>query len=332
MSFWFTILLVSVVLLLVSDVAIHLIYSVMAMHRFETLPTFRVLPPPENAPPMENIRFSTTDNLELTGGIYFPEDGQPQGVVVFCPETGGSFDTVMNYAEALVDAGFAVLSFSFRNQAPSQSLPSYRSNYWVTEYEVQDVHAALDFVQAQPQFQGLPIGLMGVSRGAGAAVAAGATRPEVSFVWAQGTFSTRKLTLHHAKKFMQSLVGRFGKLVPAWHVRTTIRFMMPIIELRNRCRLVDLESLMPLWNDRNMLLVSGARDTYVPPSLSTELCELTGHSPAESQWIVPQAKHNLERAAAPREFDLRIVQYFQQMLPVRQTAAPRKTKIANSAS
>lgn len=315
MTSWFTLLLGAVCLMILADLLIHIVYSFMALNRFETLPTFRVLPPPQDAPLLEPVEFPTTNQLKLSGGVYFPEDGHPRGVILFCPETGGSFDTAMNYAEALVEAGFAVVSFSFRNQYPSETLSGYRSNYWVTQYEVDDVHAALDFIELQPQFLGLPIGVMGVSRGAGAALAGGSARPEVAQVWSEGGFSSSGLAMHHALKFVQTMVGPLGKLIPQWHVQVTIWFMLRLNEYRNRCRLINLESMLPRWQLRDVMFVSGARDTYVPTSLAENLCRLTGHDTKSSLWIVPQAKHNLERATAPREFDQRLVQFFERMVP-----------------
>ncbi|WP_437229936.1 alpha/beta hydrolase [Planctomicrobium sp. SH661] len=325
---WLTIGISAIGLLLLADLIVHAVYSIAALHRFETMPALRVAPPPENTPSMEPIQFPTTNGLQLAGGVYFPEDGQPQGVVLFCPENGGTFDTAMNYAQPLVDAGFAVVAFSFRNQSPSDSLPGYRSNYWVTKYEVEDVHAALDFIQSQPQFDGLPIALMGVSRGAGAALAAGAVRPEVSQIWTQGSFSTQGLAMLHAMKFLQTMVGKWGQLIPRWHVRITIWFMLRLNEIRNRCQLVNLESLLPLWRDREVMFVSGARDTYVPAVLTKELCRLSGHSPETSHWVVPHAKHNLERPAAPREFDERIVHFFERVAAPAQETVSRRTIVA----
>jgi len=327
MTFWLPLLLGSCGLLL-ADLLIHVVYAHAALHRFETLPTFRVLPPPQNSPEPQLVEFATTDNLHLRGGIYFPQQEPLRGVILFCPETGGGFETVMNYAAALVEAGYAVVSFSFRNQSPSDSMEGYRSNYWLSRYEVEDVHAALDFIESEPQFHGLSVGLMGVSRGAGAALAGGGIRPEVQRIWTQGGFSSRALAMHHAMKFIRVMIGPFARLIPEWHVRVTIWFMLRLSEFRNHCQLVTLESYLPHWQGREVMFISGARDTYVPPQLSSEMCLQTHHSPETSQWVVPQAKHNLERATAPAEFDERLVSFFSGMeareLPIR----PRKSALA----
>jgi hypothetical protein len=69
------------------------------------------------------------------------------------------------------------------------------------------------------------------------------------------------------------------------------------------------------------MFLSGARDTYVPCHMSQLLCQMTGHAPDTAHWNVPGAKHNQERMAAPREFDERIVQFFDRMtVPAEQPA------------
>lgn len=328
MMSWLLLLLSACVLLAFADLCVHLMYAVAALHRFETLPTFRVLPPPHNAPIPVPIEIPTTNQLMLRGGIYVPEDESLRGVILFCPETGGGYDTAMNYTAGLLKAGFAVVSFSFRNQAPSDTLPGYRSNYWLTRYEVEDIHAVLDFINQESRFQNLPVGLMGVSRGAGAALAAGAVRPDVARIWTQGGFSTATLSVHHAMKFLQAMVGRMSWLIPEWHVRVTIWFMLKLCQYRNQCRLITLESVLPYWHDREVMFVSGARDTYVPTCISNQLCRLTGHSLETSQWVVPQAKHNLERATAPREFDDRLVSFFSGMSATEGVVRRRQSALA----
>lgn len=301
-------------LIVMLDLLIHLIYAGIALKRFEARPAFQVTPPPEEGPRPERVIFPTTNGMRLHGGVYYPHDGHPRGVIVFCPETDAVYQTALNYTPALLEAGFAVLSFDFRNEGDSDHLPTYQAMHWLSEYEVADVHAALDFVQSQPQFEGLPVGLFGVSRGGCAALAAAATRPEVRDVLAEGPFSTHQLALYYALKWIGAVVGGWRPLIPEWHVRLTLWFTLRFSEFRNGSRFVRLESLLPRLKDRKLLVISGGRDSYVPEFMPRRICELAGHSPEESHWVVADAKHNLERQASPAEFDARIVRFFEQMV------------------
>ncbi|SFI58587.1 alpha/beta hydrolase [Planctomicrobium piriforme] len=312
MSYWLLALLCVVGLLLALDAVIHFVYALAALRRIDNPPSFLVQSVREDAPQPDPVRFPTRDGLELRGGIYLPEES-PRGVIVFCPETLGGHLTAMNYAESLLDAGFAIFSFNFRNQSPSDTMSGYRATHWMTNHEITDVHAALDLVLSQPQFSALPVGLMGVSRGACAALAAGAMRPEVEFIWAQGAFSTRAVIVHHAMNFLGTVVGRWGKMLPEWHVRITIGLMLLMAGARNGARFVRLESVLPRWRGRDVQFISGARDTYVPTQLTRRLTKLVGANAENSHWVASGAKHNLERVAKPDEYDHRLLAFFNQM-------------------
>lgn len=316
MDHWLLALLIGCGLIVTLDLLIHWIYAQIALKRFETPPPFQVIPPPENGPVADPVVFPTTNGLRLHGGVYFPADGHPRGVVVFCPETEAVSQTAMNYTPALLEAGFAVFSFDFRNEGGSDVLPTYKSMHWLTEYELEDVQAALDFVQSQPQFEGLPIGLFGVSRGGAAALAAAATRPEVRFVLAQGPFTTHQLALYYTVKWLGSAVGKWRRLIPEWHLRATLWLTFRLSEIRNGCRFVRLEALLPRLKNCHVLIISGGRDSYVPQEIARRICELAGHSQEESHWVVRHAKHNLERQESPVEFDARVAQFFEGMAPV----------------
>lgn len=302
-----------VAIVVIADFFVHLHYAFSGLARFDNRPPFAVLPPPMDVPLPEPVEFPTSDGLTLRGGVYFPPDGISRAIIVYCPETDGCHLTAPNYIPALVESGAAVLSFNFRNYEPSDSLPGYRPKHWFTIHEVRDVHAALDFVESQPQFAGLPVGLMGVSRGASAALSAGAERPEVKAIWAQGAFSTRRLSNYYAIKWVQAVVGNWGRKLPDWHVKTTAWFIRRISEFKNRARYVTVERFLSLWKNRPVQFVAGARDSYVPAELTTRLCEATGRPVEAGLWVVPRAKHNMERVAAEAEYDARLVAFFSQI-------------------
>ncbi|WP_437206941.1 alpha/beta hydrolase [Planctomicrobium sp. SH664] len=313
MSQWQLWLLGTIGVLAIVDLLIHLGYSLFAMRRFENRPAFFVQSPPEDGPLAEPLSIRTKDGLTLSGGAYFPAETPPRGVIVFAPETDGRYETSMNYAGALVDAGFVVIAFSFRNSGESETLSTYQATHWITQYEADDLQAVLDFVQSQPQFEGLPLGLVGISRGAGTALAVGAAHPRVQAIWAQGAYSTHSLALHYSVERIVQFVGSWGRFIPRWHIRTTLWFTFRLAEAKFGAKFIYLESLLHKWKGRPVKFVSGARDSYVPSLISQRLCQLSGHSPDQACWIVPKAKHNMERVAAPHDYDERIVQFFDQM-------------------
>ena len=155
------------------------------------LPVFERKPPFGQAPHVfeeagEVVRFPTTNGLELLGRMYRQPFQRPQGVIVFCPEMEGDSTSVLFYCEALWNAGFDLFAFDFRGQGQSDSLPGYEPLHWVTEYEVEDALAAVRYVGSLDDWADLPIGVVGISRGGGAALAAAARCADISRVAVEG--------------------------------------------------------------------------------------------------------------------------------------------------
>ena len=66
--------------------------------------------------------------------------------MVFCHELGGDRWGAGGYAGELRNSGFDIFTFDFRNHGLSDSLPGYQPMPWLTEYEMADVQAAVDYV------------------------------------------------------------------------------------------------------------------------------------------------------------------------------------------
>ncbi|HID21319.1 MAG TPA: alpha/beta fold hydrolase, partial [Planctomycetaceae bacterium] len=163
--------------------AVRVIFSVI-----DTAPPFNVEPHPPNEAG-KPISFPTTHGLTLRGSLYRQTDQPSRGLIIFCHELGGNHWSALSYCEGLWEAGFDILAFDFRNQGESDALPGYEPLHWLTCYEVQDVLSAIRFVRQDDQLARMPLGLFGISRGGGAALAAGALTPSVRCVACEGAFA-----------------------------------------------------------------------------------------------------------------------------------------------
>ena len=299
-------------ILLALDLVVRVYYVVIVLRIFETKPPFSVdLFPPD--PTAEAIKFTTSNGLTLRGSLYCVPDRDPKGLILFCPETDGSHWSAMSYCHALIDAGFDVLSFDFRGQGESDALPGYVPNHWPTMYEVEDVRAAINFIDGREDLQELPLGLMGVSRGSSLALIAAAECPRVRAVCCEGAYSTDSLMLYFMLHWSTIYLPRWAiVLIPRWHYKlTTILVRWTSRILRHRPYVV-LERWLPRLRNRPVLLVTGERDNYVHPDVARELARYI-HSPAAQIWTVPSAKHNRARAVAAAEYDRRLTAFFSQL-------------------
>ena len=305
---WFVIVVVAVGVL-VFNALVHLAFASVILQVFERRIPFYV-EPPQPDPRAEPVAFSTSHELTLRGSLHRSATKPARGLVVFCPELGGSHWAAREYGRGLIEAGFNVLAFDFRNQGESDSLAGYDPLHWLTEYEVNDVLAAIRYAQGRPDVGRREIGLFGISRGGAAALAAAARTPEVRCVACESAFSTTSLMLHFTLRWSSMYVPNWVmRPIPIWHLRNTLRVVQWISGLRRGCRYTNLERWLPLLHDRPVLMIAGQADTYVLPEMTRTLCE---RIPAGCRqfWAVPGAKHNMARQADPNAYDRRLAGFF----------------------
>lgn len=282
--------------------------------------------PPLNAgnpaidPAAEAVTFVTEDGLNLRGSLYKPRR-TPRGLVLFFAELGGTQGSGLNYCQSLVEAGFALLSFDFRNHGQSDALDGYEPLHWLTEHEHRDLRAVLKFVDSRDDLRPLPLGVFGVSRGGGAALIAAAESPRVACVACEGAYSTSKLMSLHSARWVPLFVpSPFTRLVPRWQIEITLAGARLYSQFKRRHRYLHLEQFLKGFPPRPVLLIAGQRDSYVLPEMSEALRrELPqGHVDVV---VVPKARHNKAREVNPAAYDARLAEFFLQHMPALVTDA-----------
>ncbi|MCH2212958.1 MAG: lysophospholipase [Fuerstiella sp.] len=279
-------------------------------HVFENVPPFGVVPA-EFSPGARQLSFRSTDGLRLSGSLHSPVSGEPpRGLVIFCPELSGNHWMATHYCHSLLNNGFAVLSFDFRNQGQSDSQDGYVPIHWVTEYEMQDIAGALEFIETDEVLSTLPLAAFGVSRGGAAALAAACRYPRIRAVLADSAFGTMGMTQHYVKRFGRLIIpGWIFKILPDWHIEITLKQAMRYSETARNCRYVHLERETIHRDDTSVKLISGMRDSYVTPTVAGALADLFGGE--QVLWMVERAKHNMARAVAKEEYDRCVAEHFE---------------------
>ena len=304
--FWLLVLLACLVAV---DVVIQCVYVRLVLRVFETKPPFSVASVPPD-PTAEEVSFQTSDGITLRGSIHFRGRCPVRGVVLFCPELEGSHWSASIYARGLLDAGFKVVAFDFRNQGESDSQPDYVPLHWPTQFEVEDARSALRFIASRGDLNRLPLGVMGVSRGSTPALIAAAESPNVKAVFCEGAYSTDALLVHFISRWATLYVPRiFLPLLPMWHIRLTSVLVRWTSRFLRKRPYVVLENWLYRLKGRSVLLVAGERDNYVHPDVGRHLYRRID-SPTAKLWLVPAAKHNRARHVAPIEYDRRICDFF----------------------
>lgn len=180
---------------------------------------------------------------------------------------------ILPIAAAMVNKGYNVLMFDFRNCGESEG-----NQTSVGQYEVQDLLGAVDFIKSQPDLN-QKIVLFGFSMGAATSIMAGAREPAVSAVIADAPFADLKSYLMKNLSVWTNLPSfpfnqSFLVIVPPL---TGLRAetVSPVREIKN-------------LNGRPVLLIHGEADTDVP----IENSELLQAAYPKAQLLrVPGAKH-----------------------------------------
>lgn len=278
----------------------------------ENVPTFAAVPTPP-VPEHDVLSITTEDGVVLEACIHWP-DAPAIGVVVFCPELHGNHWTALHYGNALINAGFVLVAFDFRNQGNSQTCSQYQPIHWVTEHELTDIRAVLNYVRTSPDLNRLSIGIFGVSRGASAALLAACRHPEIRAVVTDSGYSTMSLIRHFMHKFSRFVVPDwFFNRLPKWHIELVLRQTLARSQKARACCYLHLEAeASTLPSETATLLISGGRDSYVTPDVSREVAG-TIRRP-DAVCIVEKARHNKSRDRSPDTYDRQLVDHFRASL------------------
>jgi len=267
--------------------------------------------PPEG----EIVTFPSLEGRTLRGMFIDRPPGAPdRGTVIFCHEFGSDMTSAGRYASALVEAGYTVFTFDFRGHGKSFTPARFEPRYWPSNYEVHDILAAIAFVNSRRDVNAGGVGILGISRGASAAVIAAALNAEVRCLVVDGVFSTD----HRIDGLVKRWVRIFAKvnLARADRSMTVHRIFRALtmfyVELKCRCRFPSARRALMKLDTVPILFIHGGRDAYVPPEQTQALYDV---KPGPKDiWICPGAKHNQAVAADPRTYHRNVTAFFNRHL------------------
>jgi uncharacterized protein len=315
-------------LVLLADLLLRLAYVRVILPQFETKPPFNARLFPVD-PDAESVTFLSDDGVELAGALWWPADDVPRGLVVFCHELDSHRWSAAHYAAGLLTAGFAVFSFDFRNHGDSGSQPGYSPLHWPTHGEVDDLRAALKYLDTRPELMGVPRGVFGVSRGSLVALIVAAESPRITAVCGEGTYTIDSLMEHFVVRWARLYLPDWVLAVlPLWHIRGTIRLARWCSAVQRGVRYAIVEPSLARLRLCSVMLIAGERDNYVKPQITREICRKLD-SPFAEVWEVAGAKHNEGRMMGRAEYDRRVVAFFSVLGPRRSAAV---IPIASAAS
>jgi pimeloyl-ACP methyl ester carboxylesterase len=276
---------------------------------FETKPLFlapQVAPEPDG----RAIEFYTKCGRKLVGTYLGHRAGQRKGVILFLHEFGANRWLCVPYVGYLRADGFDVFTFDFCNHGESDPIVGYEPLQWVTEHEVSDIEAALAYLQSRPDAPAAGIGVLGVSKGGSAAVAAAGRNRFIRAVVTDSAFPTHGTVTEyemrwcgiyvHRKLIYENLPRAFWKAL-TWCVVRRMRW-------HRRAKYVSVERGLKRMSRQPLFMIHGARDNYINREIVQRFFALAREP--KSLWVIEGAKHNgcLDKAGA--EYRRRVGEFF----------------------
>ena len=304
---WVWISLFVIVAMMACDQAFRRFVTPRIVDIFENVPPFSVVTATPDRHD-ELLLIPTADGVTLQGSLLNGDRKDAKGLVLFLPELRGNHWMARRYCDALIRHGYIVMAVDFRSQGESAAMPGYSPIHWITEYEMADVEAMLEFIGSRPVLSNLPLIAYGVSRGGVAALVAACRYPRIRGVIADSAFGTMSMTKYFVDRFVHYVIPPWMyRLQPTWHVDLTLRNAMQLSENRRRCKYVHLECERETLESDLVLLISGGRDSYVTPEIAARLQSIVGKHC--QLWIAPGAKHNMSRIVCTQEYDRRVLNH-----------------------
>ena len=267
--------------------------------------------------PGETVTFPAYDGLPLQGMLIRSSGAVPRrGMILFAHEYCSDMHSCARYCRPLNEIGYDVFTFDFRAHGQSESPPDYTPRQWVSNRELDDMRGAVAYVHTWLEERGLDrrIGVVGVSRGACAALIVAGEIPDLAVIWADGAFST-DTTIEYFMKRWAYIFARV-RIVYENHPPVFWRFlrwsMMLLARREFKCRFPSVRKAIKRMTPRPIFFIHGEKDSYLPVEQSRQLHALAGQP--KHLWIAPDARHNQAATLHPERYAALSIGFFDRHL------------------
>jgi fermentation-respiration switch protein FrsA (DUF1100 family) len=225
-------------------------------------------------------------------GYFIP--GSNGAVIIIPPPYGGGRGSRLQEGDVLARHGYAVFSFESRRCAGMGSLS-------LGYEETSEVKDALDYLRARPDLDPDRIGILGFSSAGATAVMAGARFSEIGAVVAEGGYGDL------AEGAIGLGTGSSNPLETIFKASLAISYR--IISGTSIDKLSP-EDVIGSIAPRPVLLIYGSRER----SLGGARRQLAAAGENAQLWVVEGAGHGDYLTVAPREYEQRVVTFFDKAL------------------
>lgn len=281
---------------------------------FEEKPLF-IVPRGQPVPAAEDVTFRAADGTMLRG-CYLTARRPRKGVVLFGLEFGSNRWAAYPYCSALLDAGYDVFAYEPRNQGDSDKDAAYDPLQWVTDKDLADARAAVQYLKERVDAPVEGVGLLGISKGGSVGLALAAEDPWVRCAVTDGAYAVVTTMVPYMRRWVHIYIKSFqwirNTVVPDYYYRLLGRAAVRESERRRGVKFLDIERAVREFR-RPLLMIHGGADAYIKPEMARKLCDHAGSRDKEL-WLIPGAKHNQGLHTAGEEYHHKLVSFFDRHL------------------
>jgi pimeloyl-ACP methyl ester carboxylesterase len=258
----------------------------------------------------ENVSFSAIDGVALTGW-YIKSEGLSRGTLIIAHGINGNRSDMLSRAAFLVRNHYNTLLIDLRDHGESGGTyagPGYM--------ESRDILGALKYLQDRGEAG--PIGVMGHSYGAVAALYAGSQSKGIVAVIADSAFISFEDMVNRATTLLardpeRSFWERLGLRLAGF--RITLWAVKPIYYLRTHVWLdgkkADAMVAISHIGMRPILFISGQEDEICPPQNAKRMYD-AARSPEKLLLVVQGAEHDTTFSTNPQLYESTVVGFLEE--------------------
>lgn len=249
----------------------------------------------------DEIKFPNADGDVTLKGWFLPADGSNKTVILAHGYASNRLQPslpALELARSLVNEGFNVLMFDFRNSGESGGEVTT-----LGYHEVKDLLGAVYWLRSERPDAAGGIGVIGSSMGAVTAILAAAQQPAIAAVVLDSPFADLRTYLKDNMTVWTGLPD-----VPfTWTIMT---IMPPLLGL-------DLDAVSPIsvipHIRQPVLLIHTDRDNLIPAG-NSEALAAAGRPDRTELWLVPGERHVGARQVDPETYDQKLADFFRRHL------------------
>jgi uncharacterized protein len=244
------------------------------------------IPEPDLGAPYEDVEFTTSDGLTLQGWYVPSRNG---AAVVVVP---GLSNTQDDEARMLVRHGYGVLLLIRRGEGESEGDPNMLG--WNAST---DVDAAVDFLSDRPGVDPDRIGGIGFSVGGEILIQAAGESDRLAAIVSEGA---------SGRSVREDL--NYSGWSKRWIVPSSAILTGGMSVFANQAPPPNLKDLVAEISPQAVFLIHGAEGQVGEVELTDDYYQAAGEP--KQMWEVPDASHIGGYAARPREYEQRVVSFF----------------------